>query len=275
MNFLQHSILSSVIAIVACLSLPTATQAQLAPAHFKLLNSMQGVQLYASGSMFVHVLRPRDGATIRFLAELDAQDRFVRKTTPDWFADWKKSVGDRAFSAVNGQFFDMRTAEVAPLAFAVKINGKVYPGYGDRQEYRLQKRVVFFEDRRIRIIPFGSDRVRLLERSTAKDAMVGLAPEVSKAAEKRLGRTFIGTVRNGNAVLVTSAAATQLEMVQVLRDFGVRDTAMVMLDGGGSTQLVTRGWTLLPRRTSTAGELRTIPLALGLSAAAYPEQKGR
>jgi Phosphodiester glycosidase len=275
MNFSLRSIFLTIIATVACMGLPTAIQAQVEPVHFKLLNSMPGVRLYASGSTFVHVLRPRDGATVRFLAELDAQDRFVRKTTPDWFADWKKSVGDRAFSAVNAQFFDMRATEVAPLAFAVKINGTVYPGYGDLQEYRLQKRVVFFEDRRIRIIPFGSDRVRLLERSAAKDAMVGLAPEVSKAAEKRLGRTFIGTVRNGNAVLVTSAAATQLEMVQVLRDFGVNDTAMVMLDGGGSTQLVTRGWTLLPRGTSTASELRTIPLALGLSTAFYPKQKGR
>lgn len=267
MNFSLRSIFLAIIAAVACMGLPTATLAQVAPDHFKLLNSMPGVQLYASGSTFVHVLRPRDGATVRFLAELDAQDRFVRKTTPDWFADWKKSVGDRAFSAVNAQFFDMRTAEVAPLAFAVKINGTVYPGYGDLQEYRLQKRVVFFEDRRIRIIPFGSDRVRLLERSAAKDAMVGLAPEVSKAAEKRLGRTFIGTMRNGNAVLVTSAAATQLEMVQVLRDFGVTDTAMVMLDGGGSTQLVTRGWTLLPKPKVDPSLLRTIPLALGVAAA--------
>lgn len=244
---------------------PTMTEA-LEVTDFRLLNRERGVALYELDGTYVHVVYPREGGRVELLAERVGASTFARRTAPEWYAAWQEAIGPGAFSVVNAQFFDMRQPGEAPLAFAAKIAGEVLPGYGDTQEFKQQKRVVFFEERRTRVVPLGADRIRLLERASAPNAIVGLAPDAAKSAQAALGRTFIGARRNGVAIVAVSPGASQAHMADVLRTFGVRDRDVVMLDGGGSTQLVNRGWLHVPLGRDPE-QLRAIPMALGIRVA--------
>ncbi len=113
--------------------------------------------------------------------------------------------------------------------------------------------------------PFNDDAGSLYDFPEA-DIIVGLRPDVSKTGNRRLGRTFIGTMKNGNLIIFTSPLSTQRRAERMLMAFGADRKRIMMLDGGGSTQFILEGDLLIPatkRREVPA--LRTVPLAIGVT----------
>jgi hypothetical protein len=149
------------------------------------------------------------------------------------------------FAVLNGQFFN-NSGEQVSLAFAVFSDGRnISDGYGTTSEFPGQIRL-------LRVDHAGdSARIDMFDESAfeAVDGydhrLAGLDVAADKGPTRLTGRTFIG-VRDddgdGAAELVmvfASSYATQPGAADVLSAFGAN--AQMMLDGGGSTQLIVDG----------------------------------
>ncbi len=84
-----------------------------------------------------------------------------------------------------------------------------------------------------------------LAASSAPDLIVGLAENANRRASRPTGRTFAGLAdedgdgRYETLLIFNSETATQPRAAAALRAFGAED--LLMLDGGGSTQLICQG----------------------------------
>jgi hypothetical protein len=112
------------------------------------------------------------------------------------------------------------------------------------------------------LVPLGADG---LKSSPAPDVLAGLTEDANKRANKSVGRTFIGIDdRDGNGIFETvlvlnTLSAKQEDVAKVLREFGA--DKVMMLDGGGSAQLICQGKPYVPSE-------RLIPQALAFVAGA-------
>ena len=103
-----------------------------------------------------------------------------------------------------------------------------------------------------------------LYSSSAPDIVAGLTETASKRIDHYVGRTFIGVDdrdSDGSAetvLIFNSQLSRQKDAAQVLGDFGA--DKVMMLDGGGSTQLLCQG-------KSYISSDRYIPQAIGVIAA--------
>jgi len=147
---------------------------------------------------------------------------------------------------VNGTFFDSSVSDQAPLAFSIKAQNQVITGYADTTEYKGKKRVLLFDGKTFDIKPYADDPDSLL-RVVAHTAIVGLDPAVAKSAASRRGRTFVATAKDGSAFIYTSPGTTQRYVMRMLQSFGADPHKIMMLDGGGSSYLLTKGKLLLPQ----------------------------
>lgn len=165
----------------------------------------------------------------------------------------------------NGQFFlDTRNgAWVDPteLAFPVKSDGVILSEGYERWKFRSQK--VMLEIRPggwATISPYSGIA---FYRSTAPDIIVGLSGRARVRSLEELGRSYVGLVdgdRDGLReilLLYSATAATQETAVATLRAFGARE--LMMLDGGGSTQLLCQGQSFIFRARSLPQTIATIP----------------
>ena len=165
----------------------------------------------------------------------------------------------------NGQFFlDTRNgAWVDPteLAFPVKSNGVILSEGYERWKFR-SKRVM------LEIWPGGWATISpysgfAFYRSTAPDIMVGLSEQARVRSLEELGRTYVGVVDGDGdglreiILLYSATAATQEMAVATLRSFGARE--LMMLDGGGSTQLLCQGQSFVFRARPLPQTIATIP----------------
>ncbi|MGD1901254.1 MAG: phosphodiester glycosidase family protein [Geitlerinemataceae cyanobacterium] len=177
------------------------------------------------------------------------------------------AFGDRAFAAINGQFFG---ATPVRLAFPLKADGVIVSGgYAGRDEYDGEKLMLAIDGDRATILPFpevGYPENPLF--SEVPDAIVGLHPCAEKGRDRAVGRTFAGVAdRDADGhpetlLFLTASHASQRDAIAILGRFGA--LATVMLDGGGSTQSIALGRTLLTSSDATA---RPIPHAIGLLSA--------
>lgn len=168
----------------------------------------------------------------------------------------------------NGQFFlDTRNgARVDPteLAFPVKSDGVILSEGYERWKFRGRKAMLEIWPGRATISPFS---VFDLYHSTAPDIIVGLSERARVRSLEGLGRTYVGVVdgdRDGlrEIVLLYSAtAATQDTAVATLRAFGARE--IMMLDGGGSTQLMCQGQSLIFRARPLPQTIATVSASAG------------
>ena len=171
---------------------------------------------------------------------------------------------DRAFAAINGQFFGSTPVR---LAFPLKAQGDIISGgYAGAGEYDGEKRMLAIEGQTATIAPFpeiGQPDNPLF--SSIPDLIVGLHPCADKGRDRAVGRTFVGIAdRDGDGqtetILILAAShATQVEAIVTLQRFGA--IATVMLDGGGSTQTIALGQTYL---VSSDRNPRAIPHTIGL-----------
>ncbi len=211
---------------------------------FAPVSRTPGVELLRRGDDYVQLIRTAEGASVRPLLARSGSS-LIRRDLAAWTAELAEADAT-VVSVVNAQFFDAVDPVVARLAFSVKENGAVEPGYGDAAEYPGQKLVLRLDPSSYAVEPYD-DRPESLRALPDRDAVVGLAPGAPSSGDGAVGRTYAGVAPDGTLVVFSSPRSTRAGAVEVLHAFGVPDDAMLLLDGGPSAQLVAREGRLVPR----------------------------
>lgn len=230
---------------------------QVIPAGFYPVASASGVDLYqkdypGGNPDFVQVVNLARGGsvTLRHAGIVDLgvgggayggnNPTFNRELLADAWDDFRIRDSN-AFCITNGAFFST-DADPTPLAFPLKIDGVILSDGYARDEFPDQKRMLEIWVDHADIRPLTLDG---LYTSTAPHILGGLSEEANKDPDSYLGRTFAGVLDGDGdgvfeSVLIFNSQTTrQSDAARVLRNFGVEK--VIMLDGGGSTQLICQG----------------------------------
>jgi hypothetical protein len=249
------------------------------PSGFHLVHSATGVQLYqkdySEGNPdFVQIVDLSQGAAVEVLhgeitetrAEKGAYGgndaRFELKSLESFWQELASASG-AAFCVTNGQFFYMPEAPTR-LPFSLKKDGIILTDGYAIDEFRGKKLMMEIWPGQVDIRELDQAN---LYNSTAPDIIAGLSEEANKRSKKHVGRTFTGIAdRNGDGwaetvLIFNTLTARQTDAAAVLRSFGAVE--VMMLDGGGSTQLICKGETLIDSD-------RFIPQAIGVFAGPEP-----
>lgn len=181
---------------------------------------------------------------------------FSYKPLSNYWSNLKGNY-DGQFCVVNGEFF-YRPVDPPTLFFPLKVNGNIITdGFGSAKDRPLMLEVW---DDHMDIKELTRDN---LYNSTAPDIIVGVHEDDKRQKKLNIGRTFAGIDDRDNngkyetLLIYTSRTARQDEAAFWLRSFGA--DKVMMLDGGGSTQLLCKGQDILPSP-------REIPQAIGILA---------
>lgn len=255
----------------------TSTPPSGPPAGFSLIDSAPGVELYrknyANGNPdFVQVINLDQGARLEFLHGQITEQRpdkgsyggpDPRMTSPAIQTYWQNAVQEdqNAFCVVNGSFFYMPEYPTR-LAFPLKADGTLISDGWGIDTYADQKLILELWKDHADIEQLTADS---LKTSTAPDILGGLTEDANKRMKYSVGRTFVGLGDRDHdgafetIMIFSTGTALQSGAAQVLRDFGA--DKVMMLDGGGSTQLLCKSGHYI--RSD-----RPIPQALAVFAAA-------
>ena len=249
------------------------------PEGFELIAASMGVRLYqkdyeAGTPDFLQVVDLSQGASLELLHGAVQQPRPGRGAYggPDpkmqlesleyYWKDLASST-QNPFCVTNGLFFYMQENPTR-LPFPLKKDGEIVTdGYGGDQFPNQKLMLEIWED---------TVNIRKLSRqalytSTAPDILAGLTQEANKRANQYTGRTFIGVDdKNGDRkyeilLVYNTKTARQSDAARVLTSAGAHK--VMMLDGGGSTQLICQGVRYVDSE-------RWIPQALGVAGADVP-----
>jgi len=259
---------------------PTTAHAQSAdnplPSGFFLIASAPGVDLYQKnyrgGSPdYVQVIDLSQGARLALLhgeirehrpgkGSYGGDDpRIMSRTLPAYW-DELTATDQNAFCVTNGQFFYMKESPTR-LPFPLKVTGNIISDGYALNEFPDNKLILELWPDRANITSLTQES---LYSSSAPDVVAGLTETASKRIDHYVGRTFVGVDdrdSDGSAEIVfifNSQLSRQKDAAQVLGDFGADQ--VMMLDGGGSTQLFCQG-------KSHISSERYIPQAIGVIAA--------
>ena len=274
---------------------PAWAQQLNAPPGFTLLSSRVSVELYtddSTGTQFVQIVNLAKGATVSLLrGELAPQvepggwggpnPEVYRQPLQEVWDEFSAS-DENAFCVTNGQFFSTNEYPTTPLAFSLKQNGVVvsegyasgpyvgkqeFPKPNDPDQTNRKLMLEIWEDR-VDIIELTEDN---FYNSSAPNIIAGLTEDADKGIDNPTGRTFVGIVDTDNntiyetVLIFNSPLATQPVAAEVIRSFYPDieddDIEVMMLDGGGSTQLMCNGQLYVP-----SSDNRTIPQTLAVSA---------
>jgi cell pole-organizing protein PopZ len=247
-----------------------------APPGFYLVKSQNGVQLYrkdypGGAPDFVQVVDLSLGAAVKPLhgAITDPgigqgvyggnDARFRSRSLANYWQSFS-AENPSAFCITNGQFFYMLEYPTR-LPFPLKVDGNlITDGYGIK-DFPGKKLILELWPGKADIVPLSNDA---LLSSSAPDIIAGLTEDAPKRIKFAVGRTFFGVAdQNGDSTYDTvlvfnSSISRQEEAANVLRSFGA--DKVMMLDGGGSTQLSCEGKSYIYSE-------RLIPQAIGIMAA--------
>ncbi len=235
---------------------PTPTPLTEIPADFHLIDAAQGVQLYrkdyVNGSPdFVQVIDLSLGARVELhygeITEARPEKGSFggpdpRMTSPALQTFWQKITSNEedAFCVTNGAFFYMPEYPTR-LSFPLKVGGQlITEGWGIDTYVGEQLILELWGDQ----ADIQDLSAEALHDSEAPDILGGLTEQANKRAKFAVGRTFVGVDdRDGDRkyeilLILNTQTAVQSGAAQVLRDFGA--DKVMMLDGGGSTQLLCR-----------------------------------
>jgi Phosphodiester glycosidase len=288
-------IIGLVLLLAVVLPESTAWGQQRPPDGFSPLIARAGVELYSDGpaenprSRFVQVVSLSQGASVKLLhGRIDPEHQGIemgpyRGDDPSFWRQPLQTFWDnflasdsKAFCITNGQFFADKHSDRTPinpttLAFSLKADGVyVSDGYavaGPKEEFPHQKLMLEIWKDRADITELTRDN---LYNSNAPNIIAGLTEDADRGPSTATGRTFIG-VQDANGddqfetiLIFNSGSSTQLEAAGTLRSFGrsfgADEVKVMMLDGGGSTQLICEG------QPYTSGDSRTLPQTLAVSA---------
>ncbi len=246
------------------------------PSGFHLVQSKDGVQLYrkdypGGAPDFVQVVDLSMGAALKPLHGAISDPgagqgvyggndaHFRSRSLGDYWRTFS-SENPSAFCVTNGQFFYMPEYPTR-LPFPLKVDGDLLTdGYGIK-DFPGKKLMLELWPGKADIISLSKEA---LLTSSAPDIIAGLTEDAPKRIKFAVGRTFIGVADKNmdgayKTVLVfNSSISRQEEAANVLRSFGAEK--VMMLDGGGSTQLSCEG-------KSYIYSDRLIPQAIGIMAA--------
>ncbi|MDJ0555943.1 MAG: phosphodiester glycosidase family protein [Microcoleaceae cyanobacterium MO_207.B10] len=221
---------------------------------FEVVSSSQGITLYQKNLDYVQQINLNQGAFVSFIYGKITDLRQTKgayggndpqierqRISQTWSNLYSKN--HNLFCITNGQFFRNDKNAATGLAFPVKSDEKIVSdGYAGEIEFANEKLMLEVWDNRALITKFQPISLKL---STAPNMIVGLEENADKGIEKETGRTFLGVLdRDGDRLnetilIFTSKEATQPHAAKVLKSFGA--TQVMMLDGGGSTQLICQG----------------------------------
>jgi hypothetical protein len=238
--------------------------------EWEIVLESAGIKLYHKDGDYVQVIDLSGGASVRFIygnttdinrgkgAYGGDEPQLERRTVEEFWSELYPS-NSQLFCLSNGQFFRNDRNLSTGLAFPVKSNGKVFSdGYAGEIEFPEEKLILAVWENRAEIVPFHPLYLKL---STAPDAIVGLTEDADKGVLNETGRTFMGVADtdgdrlNETVLIFTSKKATQPRAAAVLKNLGA--TEVLMLDGGGSTQLFCEG-------KSYVDSPRTVPQAIAV-----------
>jgi hypothetical protein len=258
---------------------PSPTPLTELPPGFRLLDAALGVQLfrkdYANGSPdFVQVIDLSQGARLALLhgeitearpekGSFGGPDPRMKSPALETYWQQTRLEDPLAFCVTNGTFFYMPEYPTR-LAFPLQVEGQLITEGWGIDTYIDQKLILELWPGRAEIQELSE---QALYASDAPDILGGLTEQANKRAKYAVGRTFIGLDdRDGDGeqetiLILNTQTALQTAAAAVLRDFGAEQ--VMMLDGGGSTQLLCRsGWHIRSDRP--------IPQALAVIAAEPP-----
>jgi len=177
--------------------------------------------------------------------------RFESRSLQDY---WREASiqNENAFCVTNGSFFYMPEYPTR-LPFSLKVDGEIvtegFGGYGP-QAYIGQRLMLEIWDDHADIRELTGSA---LKNSTAPNIIAGLMEDANKNAKKAVARTFVGIQdedQDGEfeiLYLLNTSTAVQTEVAATLRELGAEK--IMMLDGGGSTQLICDGeWVIESER---------------------------
>lgn len=244
------------------------------PEGFDLVMSDIGASLYKGNNRFgsidfVQVVDLSQGAGIDLLHgdivnsgtgrgsyDYAVSPSFRRNSLTNIWSSYISSESN-AFCITNGQFFSTNN-DPTQLAFPLKEDGVIVStGYGEA-EYPGQKLILEIWNDHLDIIDLTEESLR---DSNAPDIIAGLDQNADKGPSNSTGRTFVGIADSDNdqqfetLLIFNSQYSTQKHAVDTLRSFGAEK--FMMLDGGGSTQLICKG-------DSFISSSRTIPQSLAV-----------
>lgn len=250
------------------------------PAGFELLRSAQGVAIYqkqySNGSPdYVQVADLAFGAEVFVLHGSISNPasgqgvyggdnaRFNRLSIKQFWNQLSNKT-DTPFCVTNGQFFRLADSPT-PLPFPLKKDGEILTdGYGVK-EFPDQKLILEIWPDHLDIRELTQEN---LYTSSAPDIVAGLTEDAEKASKKAVGRTFIGIADRDRdnqfetLLIFNTRTARPQAAAEVLRAFGAGK--VMMLDGGGSTQLVCQDQTFIDTE-------RLIPQAIGIAVKNLPQ----
>ncbi len=247
-----------------------------APDGFYLVASVPGIDLYrkdySGGSPdYVQVLDLSQGAQIipmygKVVERRQGKGAYggddAEFTSQSLQKYWKElsAIYEDAFCVLNGQFFYMPESPTR-LPFPLKVADEIISdGYG-LNEFPDNKLLLELWPDQARITPLTYES---LYGSSAPDIIAGLTQTANKRSDRYVGRTFVGVDdRNQDGtteiiLIFNSRISRQVDAANVLYSFGADQ--VMMLDGGGSTQLSCQGEALVSSD-------RPIPQAIGVVAA--------
>jgi hypothetical protein len=251
--------------------------AQEIPGGFQLIAQQPGVWLYRkdypNGTPdYVQIIDLTQGASVDLLygapVAMNNQRNqgmfggpnpsFRQKAIRSYWDEYSSSQPG-AFCVTNGQFFYMPESPT-PLALPLLVDHQLLAeGFGYPQYPEKQLMLALWSDH-ADILPLSPEN---LAGTTAESVIGGLTEEANKKPKNSVGRTFMGIwdkdgdLFNETIAIYTTRTATQPEAARTVRSFGA--TKVMMLDGGGSTQLICQGQTYIDTT-------RAIPQAIGVSA---------
>ncbi len=280
-KFLRATLLVILIVLVSPVPVYAQETDSTIPEGFYLISSAPGVNLYrkdySGGSPdFVQVVELTAGAKITAMYG-DIHDRrpgkgayggddarIMSQSLQKFWSQLSNEYGD-AFCALNGQFFYMKESPTR-LPFPLKVDEEIVSdGYGLNE----------FPDKKL-ILEIWPDRVNIREltkeslySSNAPDIIGGLMQTANKRSDSYVGRTFVGIDdrdldgASETFLIFNSKISRQIDAASVLQAFGADQ--VMMLDGGGSTQLICQNEALIKSD-------RPIPQAIGVVSAPQESQ---
>jgi len=261
---------------------PSPTRFPRAPSEFNLVDSDYGVQLfrkdYTNGTPdFVQVVDLSQDASLKFMYGEIVEPRpgkggfghgDPRMTSLTIDNYWKQATesDSHAMCVTNGLFFYMPEYPTR-LAFPLKVENEfISDGFG-LHTYPGEKIILEIWENRANIRELTRNN---FNQSTAPDIIGGLTEQANKRAKSPVGRTFLGIADYNEdgifemVLLFNTKTSLQTSAANVLRSFGAEN--VIMLDGGGSTQLLCRGTRLIESD-------RPIPQAIAAIAGEPPKVK--
>lgn len=235
------------------------------PSGYTYVNPLpsQGVNIYSSVSGTGKILY-----VIEADANLASIDFGLSKSgynKQDISYYWDDYSNNKTIAMINGQFFNENNGE---LSFPVKANGNILKNYYDEHfTYRT-----FARQNSTSVNIFNGFSQGYFDYSS--DYILGLHPTLdNKQRNNYVPRTFIAVKRKNNCGFIQNCevekyyffiddASTQSMMVNNIKKWGINEEDIIMLDGGGSTQMCTK---YTNQRCLFFGESRDIPHAIKIS----------